>query len=162
MVTPNPTFGVPVCMGKGPEVSPVRIHLPFQNGAHSVPVPFRGDLHPYFNVHSQLWHSSLFTDHPGELTFNFAILHDLQQLVQHPTRIPDRHGDMTNILDLFLISNPFAYLVTLSSPFNSSDYNLIFVSCPISPVTTQDPPKQMCLLRFNASAISGEPEEILC
>ncbi|MPC48610.1 hypothetical protein E2C01_042389 [Portunus trituberculatus] len=43
-----------------------------------------------FNVHHQLWLSSPFTDHPGELAFSFAILHDLKQLVQHPTRIPDR------------------------------------------------------------------------
>ncbi|MPC37136.1 hypothetical protein E2C01_030610 [Portunus trituberculatus] len=36
-----------------------------------------------FNVHYQLWLSSPFTDHPGEIAFNFAILHDLEQLVQH-------------------------------------------------------------------------------
>ncbi|MPC87602.1 hypothetical protein E2C01_082468 [Portunus trituberculatus] len=36
------------------------------------------DLH--FNVHHKLWLSSPFTDHPGELAFNFAILHDLEQL----------------------------------------------------------------------------------
>ncbi|MPC62823.1 hypothetical protein E2C01_056913 [Portunus trituberculatus] len=55
-----------------------------------------------FNVRHQLWLSSPFTDHPGELDFNFAILHDLEQLVQHHTRIPDRFGDMPNILDIFL------------------------------------------------------------
>ncbi|MPC33156.1 hypothetical protein E2C01_026499 [Portunus trituberculatus] len=32
--------------------------------------------------------SSSFPDNPGELAFNFAILHDLEQLVQHPTRSP--------------------------------------------------------------------------
>ncbi|MPC65531.1 hypothetical protein E2C01_059668 [Portunus trituberculatus] len=53
-----------------------------------------------YNVHHQLWLSSPLTDHPGELTFNFAILHDLQQLVQHPTRILDRLGDTLNIPDL--------------------------------------------------------------
>ena len=68
-----------------------------------------------FNVHHQLWLSSPFTDHPGELAYNFAILHDLEQLVQHPTRISDRLGDTFNILDLFLICNPSAYAVTLSS-----------------------------------------------
>ncbi|MPC38563.1 hypothetical protein E2C01_032072 [Portunus trituberculatus] len=57
-----------------------------------------------FNVHHQLWHSSPFTDHPGELAFNFAILHDLERLVQHPTRIADRFGDTTNILDFSLPS----------------------------------------------------------
>ncbi|MPC77334.1 hypothetical protein E2C01_071786 [Portunus trituberculatus] len=57
-----------------------------------------------FNVHHQLWLSSPSTDQPGELAFNFAILHDLEQLVQHPTCIPDRLGDTPNILDLFLTS----------------------------------------------------------
>lgn len=31
-------------------------------------------------VHNHLWLSSLCTDHPDELAFNFAIYHDLQQL----------------------------------------------------------------------------------
>ena len=69
-----------------------------------------------FNVHHQLWFSSPFTDHIGELAYNFAIQHDLEQLVQHPTRIPDRLGNTCNILDLFQNSNPSAYAVTLSSP----------------------------------------------
>ncbi|MPC38014.1 hypothetical protein E2C01_031512 [Portunus trituberculatus] len=30
-----------------------------------------------FNVHHQLWLSSPFTDHLGELAFNFAILYDM-------------------------------------------------------------------------------------
>ncbi|MPC58129.1 hypothetical protein E2C01_052124 [Portunus trituberculatus] len=101
-----------------------------------------------FNVHHLLWLFSPFTDHPGELAFNFAILHDLEQLVQRPTRIPDRLGDTPKILDLFLTSNPSAYAVTLSSPLGSSDHNLISVSCPISPIPPQNPPKRRCLWRF--------------
>ncbi|XP_063847660.1 uncharacterized protein LOC135092848 [Scylla paramamosain] len=46
-----------------------------------------------FNVHYKLCVSSPLTDHPGELAFNFVILHDLEQLVQQPTRIPDRLGE---------------------------------------------------------------------
>ncbi|MPC32612.1 hypothetical protein E2C01_025932 [Portunus trituberculatus] len=108
-----------------------------------------------FNVHHQLWLSSPFTDHPGELTFNFAILHDLEQLVQHLTRNPDSLEDTPDILDLFLISNPSAYAVTLSSPLGSSDHKLIFVSCHISPIPPQDPPKRRCLWCF-ASASWGD------
>ena len=66
-----------------------------------------------FNVHHQLWLFSPFTDHPGELAYNFAILHDLEQ---HPTRIPNRFGATLNILDLFLTSNPSAYAITLQHP----------------------------------------------
>ena len=103
---------------------------------------------------TSFWLSSPFTDHPGELAFNFAILHDLEQLVQHPTRIPDRLGDTPNILDLFLTSNPSAYAVTLSSPLGSSDHTLITVSCPIAPIPPQDPPRRRCLWHF-ASADWG-------
>ena len=96
-----------------------------------------------FNVHHQLWLSSPFTDHPGEQAFNFVIPHDLEELVQHSTCIPDYRidclGDMPNILDLFLTSYPSAYAVTLSSPLGSSDHNLISVFCPISPIPLQDP-----------------------
>ena len=42
-----------------------------------------------FNIHHQLWLSSSFTEQPDEQGFNFTILHDLEQLVQFPTRIPD-------------------------------------------------------------------------
>ncbi|MPC85353.1 hypothetical protein E2C01_080123 [Portunus trituberculatus] len=93
-----------------------------------------------FNVHHQLWLSSPFTEHPGELALNFGILQDLERLVQHPTSIPDRLGDTPNILDLFLTSNPSANAVTLSSPLGSSDHNLTSVSCPISPIPLQNPP----------------------
>ncbi|MPC16750.1 hypothetical protein E2C01_009585 [Portunus trituberculatus] len=82
---------------------------------------------------------SLFTDHPGELAFNFAILHETEQLVQQPTHIPDRLGDTPNILDSFFTSNPSAYAVTLSSTLGSSNHNFISVSYPISPIPPQDP-----------------------
>ncbi|MPC08427.1 hypothetical protein E2C01_001016 [Portunus trituberculatus] len=99
-----------------------------------------------FNVHHQLWLSPSLTDHLGELAFNFTILHDLEQLVQHPTHIPDHLGDTP--IDLFLTSKPSAYALTLSSPLGSSDHNLISVSCPISPILSQDPPKWRCLWHF--------------
>ncbi|MPC18602.1 hypothetical protein E2C01_011490 [Portunus trituberculatus] len=92
-----------------------------------------------FNVHHQLCLSSPSPDHLGELAFNFAILHDLEQLMQHHTRIPDRLGDTPIILDLFLTSNPYAYAVTFTSPLGSSNHNLISVSCPISPIPPKNP-----------------------
>ena len=97
-----------------------------------------------FNVHHQLWISSSFTDQPGEQTFNFAILHDLEQLVQFPTRIPDRLGDTSNILDLFLTSNPSVYSDKLSYPLGFANHKLISVTCFITPVQPQDPPKRRC------------------
>ena len=57
------------------------------------------------------------------LSYNY----DLEQLVQHPTRIPDRLGDTSNILDPFLNSNPSAYAVTLSSPLGSSTISYLYL-----------------------------------
>ncbi|MPC48268.1 hypothetical protein E2C01_042036 [Portunus trituberculatus] len=93
-------------------------------------------------------------------TFNFFFTHFCnfrEQLVQHPTRIPDCLGDTPNILDLFLISNPSADAVTLDSQLGSSDHNLISVSCPFSPIPPQDNPKQMCLWCFACASWSGVP-----
>ena len=51
----------------------------------------------YFNVHHLLWLSSSLTDQYGEQTFNFnfnfANIHDLEQLVQFLTRSSDRLGN---------------------------------------------------------------------
>ncbi|XP_063864361.1 uncharacterized protein LOC135102784 isoform X1 [Scylla paramamosain] len=90
-----------------------------------------------------------------ELAFNFAILHDLEQLVQHLTHIPDCLRDTPNILHLFLTSNPSAYAVTLSSPLGSSNHNLISVFCPITPIAPQGPPNLRCFWHF-ASASWGD------
>ena len=101
-----------------------------------------------FNVHHHLWLSSPSTDQPGEQAYVFSILNDLEQLVQHPTRIPDRLGESSNILDLFLTTNPSAYSVKLFSPLGSSDHNLISSTCPIAPVRPADPPKKRRLWHF--------------
>ncbi|MPC37667.1 hypothetical protein E2C01_031154 [Portunus trituberculatus] len=127
------------------------LESPSGEGTRNVPkLDYSLDDNPKgFNVHHQLWLSSLFTDHPGELALNFAILHDLEQLVQHHTHIPDLLGDMPNILDT---SNSSAYAVTLSSLLGSSDHNLISVSCPISPIPPQDLLKRRCLWRFPSAS----------
>ncbi|MPC81519.1 hypothetical protein E2C01_076140 [Portunus trituberculatus] len=99
----------------------------------------------------------MFTTSFGFLLPSLTILvHDLEQLVQHPSRIPDRLGDTPSILVFFLTCNPSAYTVTLSSPLGSSDHSLISVSCPISPIPLQDPPKRRCFWCF-ASANWGKP-----
>ena len=105
-----------------------------------------------FSVQHKVWPTSPFTDHIGELAYNFAIQHDLEQLVQHPTRIPDRLGDKPNIFYLFLTSKPPDYAITLSSPLGSSDHNFISVSCPITPIPPQDPPKWRCLWHFASAS----------
>ncbi|MPC63493.1 hypothetical protein E2C01_057591 [Portunus trituberculatus] len=93
-----------------------------------------------------------FTNHPGELAFNFTILHDLEQLVQQLTRVPDRLGDTANILHLFFTSNRSGDAVTLSSPLGFSYHNTIFVSCSIPP---QDPSRLRCLWRFASASLES-------
>ncbi|MPC43805.1 hypothetical protein E2C01_037460 [Portunus trituberculatus] len=146
----SPPKGIHPYSGARPSRPVARLERSFLD-CGCVQVSILGD----FIVRHQLWISFPFTDHPGELAFNFAIFHDLAQMVQHPTRIADRLGDTPNILELFLTSNPSAYAVTLSSPLCSSDHNLISIYCPISPIRPQDPPKQRGLWRF-ASASWGE------
>ena len=46
----------------------------------------------------------------------------------HFAKLLNLYYQTPNILDLFLISNPSAYAVTLSSPLGSSDHNLISVT----------------------------------
>jgi exonuclease III len=93
-----------------------------------------------FNVHHRQWLSSSSQDQAGELAFDFSIHNCLEQLVQLPTRIPDRIGDKPNILDLFMTSNPSPYSVKLFPPLGSSDHLLISVSSPISSSLPQERP----------------------
>ena len=54
-----------------------------------------------FNDHHQVCLSLPFTDYPDQLTFSLVILHDVEQLRQHPTCIPHSPGDIPNIPNLF-------------------------------------------------------------
>ena len=71
--------------------------------------------------------------------------------MQFPTRIPDHLGDTPNIHDLFLTSNLLPYSVKFSSPFGSSDRNLIFVICSIASVQLQDLLKRRCFWHLNSA-----------
>ena len=61
----------------------------------------------------------------GREAFDFSISHKLEQIIQHPTRVPDRHSDRANILDLFFTSNPQNYTYTILPPLGSSDHVLV-------------------------------------
>ncbi|MEO1669153.1 MAG: hypothetical protein AAFU54_31320, partial [Chloroflexota bacterium] len=69
-----------------------------------------------FNVHHTQWLNSGTTDGGGNEALAFSISNELEQIIQHPTRVPDRHGHTANILDLFFTSNPQNYSYTLHSP----------------------------------------------
>ncbi|MPC20874.1 hypothetical protein E2C01_013835 [Portunus trituberculatus] len=72
-------------LGIDPKCFDTSLNFFFINFCNIREISILGD----FNVHYQLWLFSPFSDHPGELAFNFAIIHDLEQQVQHPTHISD-------------------------------------------------------------------------
>ena len=87
-----------------------------------------------FNVHHTDWLKSTHTDVGGIEAFHFSISNELEQIIKHPTRIPDRHDHAANPLDLFFTSNPQKYTYTVSSPLGSSDH------CTVSVTSTFTPP----------------------
>lgn len=70
----------------------------------------------YFDIHHQLWSSSVFRDQPSKQTYKFALLADLEQLFQDLI-IPDCLGAMQHAQpsNISLISKP-AYSVGLYPP----------------------------------------------
>ena len=91
-------------------------------------VLFIGD----FNVHNTEWLGSTTTDLGGIEAHSFSVINEMEQLIKHTTRVPDRHDHASNTLDLFFTSNPSHYSYSISAPLGSSDHNLISVSCSFS------------------------------
>ena len=91
-------------------------------------VLFIGD----FNVHNTEWLGSTTTDLGGVEAHSFSVINEMEQIIKHATRVPDRHDHASNTLDLFFTSNPTHYSYSISAPLGSSDHNLISVSCSFS------------------------------
>lgn len=51
-----------------------------------------------------------FTDQPGEEVFDFVILNDVEQLLQHFTRILDCPGETPNIINVSILYNSSSFL----------------------------------------------------
>ena len=100
-----------------------------------------------FNVHHTEWLNSSTTDSGGREAYSFSILHELEQIIKHPTRVPDRHDQTPNTLDLFFTSNPSLYSYTISSPLGSSDHCLISISSSWAQLPPL-PPSQRLLWHF--------------
>ena len=71
-----------------------------------------------FNVHNTEWfcHSHT-TDVAGLFCQEFTMVQDLTQIVDFPTRIPDRDDHQPYLLDLFLCSNPDSCTVASHPPY---------------------------------------------
>jgi len=92
-----------------------------------------------FNIHHAEWLNSSSTDVGGSEALSFSHLNDLEQIIKHPTRVPDRLDQAPNTLDLFFTSNPQNYSYSLSSPLGSSDHSLLSVSTTLSPPSPLPP-----------------------
>ena len=101
-----------------------------------------------FNVHHTDWLKSTHTDVGGIEAFHFSISNELEQIIKHPTRVPDRHDHAANPLDLFYTSNPQNYTYTVSSPLGSSDHCTVSVTSTFTPPPPPIPPTQRHLWHF--------------
>ncbi len=87
-----------------------------------------------FNVHNTDWLPYSFsTDAAGRAAQQFTNLNGLTQLINEPTRIPDRDGDRSQLLDLFLTTHPDNYSTEVASPLGTSDHCLIQIYYPVTP-----------------------------
>ena len=93
-----------------------------------------------FNVHHKDWLTySSGTDPPGELCYNFSISHDLTQMVNFPTLIPDCDSHSLALLDLFLSSDASICSTMAFPPLENSDH-VVSVSVDFPTNSQQDAP----------------------
>ena len=83
----------------------------------------------------------------GIEAFHFSISNELEQIIKHPTRVPDRHDHAANTLALFFTSNPQNYTYSVSSPLGSSDHCTVSITSSFSP-SPPIPPTQRHLWHF--------------
>ena len=100
-----------------------------------------------FNVHHTDWFQSTHTDVGGIEALHFSISKELEQIIKHPTCVPDRHDHAANPLDLFFTSDPQNYTYTVSSPLGSSNHCTISVFSSFTPLPPI-PPTQCHLWHF--------------
>jgi len=114
-------------------------HESLQSGHPHAEILYIGD----FNVDHAEWLNSFSTDggRGGGCSeaLSFSHLNDLQQIIKHPTCVPDRLDQAPNTLDLFFTSNPENYSYSLSSPLGSSDHSLLSVSTTLSQLSPFPP-----------------------
>ena len=86
-----------------------------------------------FSVHHTDWLQSTHNDVGGIEAFHLSISNELEQIIKHPTRVPDRHDHAANTLDLFFTSNPQNYTYNVSSPLGSSEHCTVSVTSSFTP-----------------------------
>ena len=94
-----------------------------------------------FNAHHSDWLTySNGTNLPGERSYNFAISHDLVQIVNCPTRIPDGNTPGSSLLDLFLTSDESICSADVHPPLGRSDHVVVSISIDFGTLSKKDSP----------------------
>ena len=68
------------------------------------------------------------TDGPGKLYYNFSVTHDLAQMVNFPTGIPDCDSHSPPLLDLFISSDASICSTMAFPPLGNSDQVVVSAS----------------------------------
>ena len=93
-----------------------------------------------FNAHNIEWlkypHAA---DIAGIYSTEDALAHDLTQMIDFPTRIPDRDDHQPYMLDLFLCSNPDSCVVRSHPALGKSDHYVIIVDVNFASNATNAP-----------------------
>jgi hypothetical protein len=131
IVLPTSSFivGMVYCSPNNTNYAELFAHLSACHDVYSTLYPnssiiYLGD----FNVHHAEWLHSGTTDVGGRLALDFAEAHNLSQLIDEPTRVPDRPDHRCNTLDLFLTSIPDSFRAVVLAPLGKSDHCLISVT----------------------------------
>ena len=103
-----------------------------------------------FNSHHKDWlPNHIKTDQAGRNAQSFAISHNLSQMVDFITRIPDNENHNPSTLDLFLSSKPEICNVSSAPPFGNSDHVLVSVDISVSSPASYDSPIHRTLYSFD-------------
>ena len=80
------------------------------------------------------------TDRSGELCYNFSISHDLTQMLNFPTWIPDCDSHSPALWDLFISSDASICSTKAFPPLGNSDHVVVSVSIDFPSYSQQDAP----------------------
>ena len=78
------------------------------------------------------------TNSSGIVAYNFSLSQSLTQLVDFPTRFPDRDDQTPSLLDLFLSSNPNVCNASVLSRLGNSDHAVVNVDISLSSKAAQE------------------------
>ena len=79
-------------------------------------------IHAYIHTYIRTYMNVCMHDVCGIEAFHLSVSNELEQIIKHPTCVPDRLDHAANILDLFFTFNPQNYTYTVSSPLRFSDH----------------------------------------